>query len=275
VHGPNRHTELFTRSMLAPRLPLPCAPAATFSLPLAPELSPWCSSNSLRPTFARKLVSFEDGPDPAGDGDTLMYSCRLKLLPIGDAVDDIGTDAARSIGRVRVGDVGAGSNCASCGDSGTSRRVSCRRKARECGLRGEEGINGRALASPAGSLSPPVTELRLPGSLRNDLRSSGPGKRTRPLRAGLPLRLGSPAESLEFLSLDIVGRTGEGDVARKSIRSAASVSLGGCGVAVLEIRLLLALAGRRGWALGVVLPTCGMLCVRAWREGGGGVVERV
>lgn len=110
------YTELLTKSIPAPRPPL--GEAETFSRPLAPPPNPWCSSKSFLPTLARKVESFDDGPDPAGDGETLRYSCRLKDEPLGvdEAAapagfdsDVIGTEAERSMGRARVGEVGAGS----------------------------------------------------------------------------------------------------------------------------------------------------------------------
>lgn len=106
------------------------------------------------------------------------------------------------------------------------------RAGRVLGLRGEEGI---AEGPPIDS--PPIDDIELkllPASRRRvfpALRSSfpcpEPEKSTRPFRAGLPLRLRKAAKSFASLSLVVVGRTGEGDVARNNIRSAASVSLGG------------------------------------------------
>lgn len=138
---------------------------------------------------------------------------------------------------------------------------------------------------PAWAESPSMDAVELNAlepSLRNALlagefRSSGPwpdpGKRTRPLSPVEPLRLRNAGESFPSLSLDVAGCTGEGDVARYSMRSAASVSLGGCRVVVLDSRL----SAGRTCAFGVVieLPTCGRLCVRAWRLDDGGVVDRV
>lgn len=126
------------------------------------------------------------------------------------------------------------------------------------------------------AVEPNALELSLRNALlAGGFRSSGPwpgpGKRTRPLRPVAPLRLRSADESFPSLSLDVVGRTGDGEVARNSMRSAASVSLGGCGVVVLDSRL----SAGRTCAFGVVVkPTCGRLCVRAWRLDDGGVVDR-
>lgn len=98
---------------------------------------------------------------------------------------------------------------------------------------------------PASVASSVVIELKLPDASRwrgRGFLSSLPcPNNTRPLRVVLPDRVRKDVGS--FASFD-VGRTGEGDVARKSIKSAASVSLGGTGV---PIRLKL------GCPCGVVL----------------------
>lgn len=97
------------------------------------------------------------------------------------------------------------------------------------------------LPSGAKSLEPAeAVDVKLPmSSLRKArllpaLDASSPpcvGKSTRPLSVELPLRVRNDDRSFEDPSLAAAAaRTGDGDVARNRSESAASVSLGTCGV---------------------------------------------
>jgi hypothetical protein len=86
--------------------------------------------------------------------------------------------------------------------------------------------------------SPPmldILEVKLSPPLSRALTApcpvSAPGNKTRPLarRPGPPPRALYATISCESLSLLVVGRAGEGDVARNNIRSAASLSVGAWG----------------------------------------------
>lgn len=256
------YTELLTKSIPAPKPTDPLCSRLPCVLP--PTL--WCSSNSFRPTFARMLVNLWADPEVAGEGETLMKSLKLNgtLLPgVGgaDGTTGAGAEADRSRGSARslgagVGEDGSRSNCAGVSSVGVGGMMVGGAGTFKCALELRDRFalgdfeDTRCVellstcpwpppssGSSTNSVSTVKVELKLlVPSLRRclapeDARSSPTepdrGNRTRPLSVGLPPNVRNAAMSLASLSLDVEARTGDGEVARNNIKSAASVSLGG------------------------------------------------